>query len=179
MADILENANMTGFIADIASIVGLIISIITMFIVLFVDKKVKKLQMSNLFDQRINVHLTNIDKLQKELNLNMPNIVSNELRVKEILVQILVEFESLQTKLNDKKAKRKIRRLINLIQEHKSKGFYNTDKTDVNILDRIDFLYKKYFSNMISSRMVLDLYILINENYNRIQQVKLDKYASK
>ena len=94
-------------IGSIASIIGLIISVVTMIIVVFVDKKVRKLQLSNLFDQRINLHLKTIDTLQKELNSHMPNIVSNEVRIKEILVQLLTEFESLYPKLNDKKARRK------------------------------------------------------------------------
>lgn len=164
-------------IGNIASIIGLIISVITMIIVVFVDKKVKRLQISNLFDQRINLHLSTIDILQKELNSHMPNIVANEVRIKEILVQLLAEFESLYPKLQDKKAKQKTNLLIGIIRNTKKKGFYNTDKTEVNIWDRFLFFYKQVFLNMISSRKILYVYILVNENYNRIQQVKLDKNA--
>jgi len=164
-------------IGSIASIIGLIISVLTMIIVFFVEKKVRKFQLSNLFDQRINLHLATIDTLQKELNSHMPNIVSNEVRIKEILVQLLTEFESLYPKLNDKKARRKANRLIYIINKTKKKGFYNTHKTDVNIWDRFLHLYKQVFSNMISSRKILGIYILVNENFNRIQQVKLDKNA--
>jgi hypothetical protein len=164
-------------IGSIASIIGLIISVVTMIIVVFVQKKVRKLQLSNLFDQRINHHLTTIDTLQRELNSHIPNIVSNEVRIKEILVQLLTEFESLYPKLNDKKARRQAYLLIGIINKAKRKGFYNIRKSDVNIWDRFLYLYKQQFSNMISSRKILDIYILVNENYNRIQQVKLDKSA--
>ncbi len=148
-----------------------------MIIAVFVNRKVKKLQLSNLFDQRINLHLTNIDTLQKELNSHMPNIVTNEVRIKEILVELMTEFESLFQKLQDKRARQKTSILVGNIRRIKNKGFYNTNKTDVNIWDRLYFLYRQIFSNMVSSRKILDIYILINENYNRIQQVKLDKNA--
>lgn len=160
---------------NISSIIGLIISIITLIIVVFVDKKVKKLQYSNLFDKRVNIHLTSIDKLQNELNLCMPNIVLNEVKIKEILVQLLVEFESLKPKLQDKVARQKAIELISKLQNAKDKIFYNTDKIDVSIWDRLYQTYKLWFSNMISSRKILEIYILVNENFNRIQQVKLDK----
>jgi len=166
--------NITG---SIASIIGLIISVITMFIAVFVNRKVKKLQLSNLFDKRINLHLTKINTLQQELNSHMPNIVTNEVRIKEILVELMTEFESLFPKLHDKRARQKTSGLVGNIQRIKNKGFYNTEKTDVNIWDRLFFLYKQVFSNMVSSRKILDIYILVNENYNRIQQVKLDKNA--
>ncbi|MGJ8737738.1 hypothetical protein [Zobellia laminariae] len=168
--------NTTG---SIASIIGLVISVITMLIVVFVNRKVKKLQISNLFDQRINKHLTTINTLQQELNSNMPNIVANEIRIKEILVQLMTEFESLFPKLQDKRARRKTNRVVKCIQGIKNKGFYNTEKTDVNMFDRFAFFYEEKFSNMVSSRKILNIYILINENYNRIQQVKLDKNALK
>jgi hypothetical protein len=166
-----------NYISSIASIIGLIISVITMFIAIFVNKEVKRLQFSNLFDQRINLHLTKIDILQQELNLNMPDIVANEVRIKKILVELMTEFESLFPKLQDTRARKKTNALIGNIQRIKNKGFYNMEKTDVNIGDRLFFLYKQVFSNMISSRRILNIYILVNENYNRIQQVKLDKNA--
>jgi len=166
-----------NLIGSIASIIGLVISGITMIIVLFVDKKVKKLQLSNLFDQRVNLHLTTIDSLQKELNLQMPNVLVNEIRIKEILVQLLTEFESLLPKLQDKKARKKTKLLIYKVQSVKNKRFYNLHKTEENLLDRLISFYKFITLNLISSRKILDIYILINENYNRIQQVKLDKNA--
>lgn len=171
-----EDINVSG---SIASIIGLIISCITLIIAVFVDKKVKKLQFSDLFDKRINLHLSKIDKLQKELNFHMPNIVSNEVRIKEILVELMTEFESLFPKLQDRRARQKTSGLVEKIQRIKTKGFYNTEKTNVNFWDRQIFLYKQIFSKMVSSKKILDIYILINENYNRIQQVKLDKQAKK
>lgn len=162
-------------LGNISSIIGLIISIITLIIVVFVNKKVKKFQYSNLFDKRVNFHLTSIDKLQNELNSCIPNIVLNEIKIKEILVQLLAEFESLQPKLQDKIARQKAMQLIYKLQKAKGKVFYNTEKLNINIWDRLYSTYRLWFSNMISSRNILDIYILVNENYNRIQQVKLDK----
>jgi len=144
---------------NISSIIGLGISIITMIIVVVVNDKVRKLQYSNLFDKTINKHLKNIDMLQNELNSFLPDISSGEVRIKEILVQLLTEFESLSPKLKSRNARRKTNRLVNTIRVSKSKVFYNTTKTEINISDRLYTFYKRIFSNMVSSREILDLYI--------------------
>ena len=164
-------------VGNISSVIGLVISIITMIIVVFVNKKVRKLQYSNLFDKTINKHLKNIDKLQNELNSILPDISNDEVRIKEILVQLLTEFESLSPKLKSRNARRKTNRLVKRIRQSKRRVFYNTTKTEINIWDRLYTYYKRILSNMISSREILDLYIVINENYNRILQIRINKNA--
>ena len=162
-------------IGNIASILGFIISAITLLIVLFVDRKVSKLQYSNLFDKRINSHLSNIDSFQKELNLCLPNISANEIKTKEILVKLLTEFESLAPKLQDKIARQKADRLISQINDVKGKDFFFREKNEDTFFDKISLSWKSFFLNKISNKKVLEIYILVNENYNRIQQVKHDK----
>ena len=164
-------------VGNISSIIGLVISVITLIIVAIVDRKVRKLQYSNLFDKTINKHLKNIDKLQNELNSFLPDIVSDEIRIKEILVQLMTEFESLSPKLKNRSARRKTNKLVNKIKNSKNKLFYNTSKKEINIWDRLLTFYKRNFSNMISSREILDIYIIVNENYNRIIQIKINKNA--
>jgi len=164
-------------IGSIASLIGLVLSVITIIIVSCVDKKVNKLRYSDLFNKRINVHLTTVDRLQKELNLTIPYVLENEIRIKEILVQLLTEFESILPKLQDKKARKKTKLLLCKVQRVKNKRFYNLHKSEETLIDRLLSFYKSIYLNLVSSRKILDIYILINENYNRIIQVKLDKKA--
>ena len=162
-------------IGNIVSILGFIISTITLIDVVFVKKKVSKLQYSNLFDKRINSHLSNIDSLQKELNLCLPDIVANEIKTKEILVKLLSEFESLAPKLQDKIARKKAGQLIFQINNVKEKDFFLHKKNEDNFSDKVVHFCKFLFLNKISNKEVLKIYILVNENYNRIQQIKHDK----
>ena len=162
-------------IGNIASILGFIISIIALIIVIFVEKKVNKLQYSNLFDKRINSHLSNIDLFQKELNLCLPDVLTNEVKTKEVLVKLLAEFESLSPKLQDKIARKKTDQLIYKINYVKEKDFFFHEKSEDNFLDKIMLFCKSFFLNKISNRKILKIYVLVNENYNRIQQIKHDK----
>lgn len=164
-------------IGSIASIISLIISIITLIIVVFVEKKIKRLQFSSLFDKRISIHLKNIDRLQSELNSYIPNIELNEIMIKKNLVKLLTEFESIQLKLEDRNSRRMTRQLINQINKVKNKNFYTTNTIETTLWDRLLYEFKLYFSRKVSSRKVLKIYILVNENYNRIQLIKLDKNA--
>ena len=162
-------------IGNIASVLGFIVSTITVVIVIFVEKKVSKLQYSNLFDKRINSHLSSIDSLQQELNSCLPDISTNEVKTKEILVKLLAEFESLSPKLQDKIARKKTKKLISQINKVKRKDFFCHVKNEDNLLDKIMLWGKSLFLNKISNKRVLGIYILVNENYNRIIQVKNDK----
>ncbi|MFZ6665165.1 hypothetical protein [Peijinzhouia sedimentorum] len=164
-------------IGNISSIAGLIISIVTLIIAYIVSNEVKRIQFSNLFDRRITKYLTDIDKLQSELISNISDVKTNEIRIKEILVKELAAFESLLPKLSDKNARQKTVKIIAKIEKLKNHDFYQTNIESPTVCDRIVFQYKFFVSNMSTNKRLLNLYILINENYNRIEEVKLDKKA--
>ena len=162
-------------IGDISSIAGLAISVITLVVAYYINNEVKKIQYSNLFDRRINKHLTDINELQIELIHLIDNVEENEIKIKEILAKHLAIFESLLPKIQDKIARKKTKSLIKKIGKSYNLFFYNFNRTEITVIDRITFKYKLIINKMISSREILDIYIRVNENYNRIEQVKLDK----
>lgn len=168
---------MTNFdlIANIASIIGLIISLITIIYAVLINKKVKKLQNKNLFNKRINSHLKNIDLLQQNFSSYSLNVVLNEMQIKTILVELLTEFESLYLKLTDIKSRHEVLRLIRIINKAKKKSFYEINCTSIR--NRILLYYQSLFLDMIPSNKIIYIYTLVNENYNRIQNVKLDNKA--
>lgn len=164
-------------IGNISSVIGLGISIVTFIVAYIVKNEVKRIQFSNLFDKRITKYLTDIDKLQIELISYISDVKANEIRIKEILVKELAALESLLPKLSDKKARQKTDSIISEIEKLKNCTFYQPDNDNPTIWNRIVFQYKFIASNMTTDRRLLNLYILINENYNRIEQIKLDKKA--
>lgn len=164
-------------IGNISSIIGLGISIVTFIVAYIVRNEVKRIQYSNLFDKRITKYLTDIDKLQIELISYISDVKTNEIRIKEILVQELAALESLLPKLADKVARQKTENVIAQIEKLKNYSFYQSNNDTPTIWNRIVFQYKYITSNLATDKRLLNLYILINENYNRIEQVKLDKKA--
>ncbi len=163
--------------AAYASIVSLLISLATLIYVYFIDDKVKKIQYSNLLDKRGTQHLKDIDELLKELNFLLSSVSENEIRIKEILVNLLSQFESILPKLNNSSARSTSKRLINLISRSKNKQFYDVKKTEMGFLDNLLLWYKSVFNNMLSSRAILDIYITSNEINYKIVQLRLDKKA--
>lgn len=162
-------------IANIASILGFIISFITMIYATIIDRKVKNLQLKNLFDKRINSHLKNIDLLQQNFSSYTSDIVLNETEIKNILVDLLTEFESINQKLTDKKTRHKVFLLISIINKAKKKSFYEANC--INIRDKFVLFYNSLFLDKIPSNKIKYIYTLVNENYDRIQHVKLDNKA--
>lgn len=110
-------------VGNISSIVSLAISIITLLVAIFVNKKVNELQNRNLFNKTIDKHLRIINKLQKELISFLPYIVSDEIRIKEILVELLTEFESISPLLQNRAATHKMNCLIRKIRENLRKKY--------------------------------------------------------
>jgi hypothetical protein len=162
-------------LGSIASIIGLAISLITLIIAYILNKKVKKLQYSNLFDRTITKRLTGIDKLQKNLNRLLPDISKNEIEIKEILVELLAIYEALSPKLPDRKARNKAKLLIRRIKQSKECTFYNLKDKNLSIWDKIASFFKLIFLKKTSNLRIQQIYIATNENYNRIEQIRLDK----
>ena len=157
-----------------ASILGFFISIATLIYAAFVNNKIKKLHFLNIFNKTIDEHMKNIDDNQKKLATMLGNIEVNIEAIKEIFSSNLTIFESLGPKIEDKNARKNSKMIVNRIEFINGKKIYNFKGTGYRFIDYLILHYQWLVNGKIPSLEVVSIYKAINENYNRIEKVKLD-----
>ena len=161
-------------LGNIASIVGLIISIWTLCIAHKVKGEVIKIQAMHLFNRRIDSHLKSIDEQTNKLSVFLDSIIENETDIKLILAKLLTDFESVEKKLVSSEHQKQIKKVISALKYGITKKYFiYQNKYFKPFRKMILYAYNKF--GFLATEEIAAIYVKSNENYNRIKQLKLDK----
>jgi hypothetical protein len=159
--------------ASIITIVGFIITVISLIITLTIKSQVAKIRASYTFDKRINTHIKRLKEITTILNTYFDDYDKSRNLIKTQLGICQSELENIVIKL-DKSQRAKITKLISFIKNHKKRSFSIKGAGSNTILKKL-ISFRLASLNETSDDDIWFIYISIHEIITQIENIKKDK----
>lgn len=157
---------------SLASLLGIIISLIAFLAANSARKAVKKVQDSILFDKRIPTHLRSLDELLSQYNELLNDIEGNNSSIKKLHALLKSELSSLLDKTDNRKARNLIKKTIKKINKKTNRSFFKESNSH-SIRDKLAVFLKRTY--LTSHSDLWEIYNYSNEIHRYLNNLQQDR----
>lgn len=159
--------------SQLLTIIGFIITIISLIITVSIRSQVSKIRASYTFDKRVNEHIKQLNSIGSLLNDYFNDYNSSRNLIKFELGKCQSELEDIAIKLNFNQRK-KVRRLISFIKKRKEKTFSLKESSlDASFLNLLKLKLRSSYETSYND--IWKIYRSIYEIITQIENIKKNK----
>lgn len=161
-----------GTWANVLEVVGFIIMLLTLAQAIRIKSEVNQLKMDYILRKRISDHLKKFRALATSLKDLLRNYETSIEPIKETLVMIQSELQSLHEKLDDKNAK-KIKKLIDFISKRRACDFKQNRDQERYLILVVKDIFPEPFDTSYND--LWTIYLEVHGLINELDNLRIDK----